>query len=70
MYDVIIIGGGAAAMSAAIYSTRRQMKTLILTKDIGGQMMWASTIENYPGYKSIPAFELIEKFSEQAKVAM
>jgi thioredoxin-disulfide reductase len=67
MYDIVIIGGGAAAMSAAIYSTRRQMKTLILTKDIGGQMMWASIIENYPGYKSIPASELIEKFSEQAK---
>jgi alkyl hydroperoxide reductase subunit F len=67
MYDVVIIGGGAAAMSAAIYSTRRQMKTLILTKDFGGQMMWASVIENYPGYKSIPATELIEKFSEQVK---
>ena len=67
MHDVIIVGGGAAAMSAAIYSTRRQMKTLIIAKDIGGQMMWASVIENYPGFKSIPASELIEKFSEQAK---
>jgi thioredoxin-disulfide reductase len=67
MYDVIIVGGGAAAMSAAIYATRRQMKTLMITKDFGGQMMWASVIENYPGYKSITAAELIEKFSEQAK---
>jgi thioredoxin-disulfide reductase len=67
MYDVIIIGGGAAAMSAAIYSTRRQMKTLILAKDIGGQLTWASVIENYPGYKSITAFELAQKFAEQAK---
>ncbi len=67
MYDVIIIGGGAAAMSAAIYAARRQMKTLMFTKDIGGQMMWASVIENYPGFKSIPAPELIDKFAEQVK---
>jgi thioredoxin-disulfide reductase len=67
MFDVIIIGGGAAAMSAAIYAARRQMKALIITKDIGGQMMWASVIENYPGFKSIPATELIEKFSEQVR---
>jgi thioredoxin-disulfide reductase len=67
MYDTIIIGGGAAAMSAAIYAARRQMKTLMITKDFGGQMMWASVIENYPGYKSIAAAELIEKFAEQVK---
>jgi thioredoxin-disulfide reductase len=67
MYDVIIVGGGAAAMSAAIYAARRQMKTLLISKDLGGQMMWASTIENYPGYKSITAIELIDKFSEQVK---
>ncbi|HTW96616.1 MAG TPA: FAD-dependent oxidoreductase, partial [Candidatus Methylomirabilis sp.] len=67
MYDVIIVGGGAAAMSAAIYAARRQMKILMISKDLGGQMMWASVIENYPGYKSIPAAELIEKFSEQVR---
>jgi len=67
MYDVIIIGGGAAAMSAAIYSTRREMRTLIIAKDFGGQLLWASVIENYPGYQSIPASELIEKFTEQAR---
>jgi thioredoxin-disulfide reductase len=67
MYDTIIIGGGAAAMSAAIYASRRQMKTLMIAKDLGGQMIWASLIENYPGYKSIPASELIEKFSEQVR---
>jgi len=67
MYDVIIIGGGAAAMSAAIYAARRQMKALIIAKDIGGQMMWASIIENYPGFQSIRASELIEKFSEQVR---
>jgi NADH-dependent peroxiredoxin subunit F len=61
------VGGGAAAMSAAIYAARRQMKTLMIAKDIGGQMMWASVIENYPGYKSIPAGELIEKFAAEVR---
>ena len=37
MYDVIIIGGAAAGLTAGIYATRRKLKTLILTKDIGGQ---------------------------------
>jgi NADH-dependent peroxiredoxin subunit F len=43
------------------------MKTLILTKDFGGQMMWASIIENYPGYKSISASDLTEKLIEQVR---
>jgi NADH-dependent peroxiredoxin subunit F len=67
MYDTIIIGGGAAGMSAAIYAARREMKTLLVTKHFGGQMMWASVIENYPGFKSIPSSELIEKMQEQVK---
>jgi thioredoxin-disulfide reductase len=67
MYDTIIIGGGAAGLSAAIYAARRQMKTLVLTKDFGGQMMWASVIENYPGYKSISASDLTDKFTEQVR---
>lgn len=67
MYDVIIIGGGAAGMSAAIYAARREMKTLLITKHFGGQMMWASVIENYPGFKSIPSSELIEKMQAQVQ---
>lgn len=67
MYDAIIIGGGAAGMSAAIYAARREMKTLLITKHFGGQMMWASVIENYPGFKSIPSSELIEKMQAQVQ---
>lgn len=66
-YDVIIIGAGPAGLTAGIYAARRQMKALILSKDIGGQIMWAAEIENYPGFKSIKSAELIAKMSQQVK---
>jgi thioredoxin-disulfide reductase len=65
MYDLIIIGSGPAGMAAGIYASRREMKTLIVGKEVGGQMVWASEIENYPGFKNISSFELIEKMREQ-----
>jgi len=66
MYDVIIIGSGPAGLTAGIYSTRREMKTLIIGRELGGQLIWASGIENYPGFEQISSFELIEKISTQA----
>jgi len=54
-------------MTAGIYAARREMKTLILGKELGGQLIWASEIENYPGFKSISNFELISKMQEQVK---
>lgn len=65
MYDIIIIGSGPAGMTAAIYSTRREMKTLVIGKETGGQLIWASEIENYPGFTSINSFELISKMKDQ-----
>ena len=67
MYDTIIIGTGPAGMTAGIFALRREMKTLIIGKEAGGQIMWASEIENYPGFKSIESFELINKMQEQVK---
>jgi len=66
MYDVIIIGSGPAGMTAGIYTTRREMKTLIIGKELGGQLIWASEIENYPGFESIQSFELIQRMKNQA----
>ena len=64
MYDTIIIGSGPAGITAAIYASRRAMKTLLLGKNVGGQVTWATEIENYPGFKSISSFELINKWSD------
>lgn len=65
MYDLIIIGAGPAGMTAGLYAVRREMKTLVIGREVGGQMVWASEIENYPGFKSIGSFELIAKMKEQ-----
>jgi len=64
MYDTIIIGGGPAGISTAIYATRYELNTLLITKNIGGTTQEAYTIENYPGFKSIQGPELTLKMQE------
>ncbi len=67
MYDVIIIGAGIAGLSAAIYTCRLGLKTVIVSIDIGGQLTYAGSIENYPGVGATPGLELAFKVSNQAK---
>lgn len=65
-YDIIIIGGGAAGMSAAIYAGRGGMKTLIIEKlSCGGQMMKTYEIDNYPALIGNPTGEEISSLMEQ-----
>lgn len=66
-YDVIIVGGGVAALSAAIYTARKELSTLIIAKEVGGQTAWAADIENYPGYEKIKGVELILKMKKQVE---
>ncbi len=65
LYDLIIVGGGPAGLTAAIYATRNKLKTLVLSKE-KGKLSLSPVIENYPGFKSISGSELLEKFEEQA----
>ncbi len=69
MYDIIIIGGGAAGMSAAIYAMRGGMKTLLLEKlSCGGQAARTYEIDNYPGFRNAPAGpKLMEEFEKHAE---
>lgn len=68
IYDVIIIGGGPAGLTAALYSDRAGLKTLILEKYlVGGQVITTYEIENYPGYLNISGPDLIDKMEEQIK---
>lgn len=66
-YDVIIIGGASAGLTAAMYASRQGLKTLVITKDIGGQALLTNDIENYPPFEHIGGFELMQKFEYQAK---
>lgn len=67
MYDCIIIGAGPAGMTAAIYTSRKKLKTLVLAKEVGGQMIRSSDIENYSGFHMITGSELTAKFEEHLK---
>ena len=67
VYDVLIIGGSAAGLTAALFAARREMKTLVVTKDIGGQISETLNIENYPGVEKIEGPELVKVFEAQAK---
>lgn len=66
-YDVIIIGGGPAGLAAGLYAARRNLKTLILSENLGGQMALAHIVENYPGSEPITGMELSEKMKKQAE---
>jgi len=68
LHDVIIIGGASAGLAASLYTSRQGLKTLVITKDIGGQALLTDSIENYPGYEHIGGFDLMTKFEAQAKL--
>ncbi len=68
MYDMIILGGGAAGLSAGIYASRGGINVMLLEKDApGGQLLLTDNIENYPGYEHIEGFELAQKFMRHAQ---
>lgn len=68
IYDVIIIGGGPAGLTAGLYCGRARLKTLLLEKaTTGGQAATTDEIENYPGFpEGIGGYELTEKMKQQA----
>ena len=65
MYELIIIGGGPAGIAASVYAARKQLNTLLISGDIGGQINTTLGIENYLGYQFIEGPELIAKFQTQ-----
>ncbi len=65
LYDVLIIGGGPAGMTAAVYTLRKGLSTALVTGNVGGQMTETAGIENYLGYRYINGNELVDKFREQ-----
>lgn len=68
-YDVAIVGGGPAGLSAAIYAARGGLKTVIFEKTlVGGQITVTAEVENYPGFEeSVSGFDIAEKMQKQAE---
>jgi thioredoxin reductase (NADPH) len=67
-FDVIVIGGGAAGLTAGIYLSRAKLNTLILNEGaVGGQMVLTHEIANYPGVENISGYELARNMKSQAQ---
>lgn len=67
VYDIIIVGCGPAGVTAAIYAKRKMLDVLVISKDIGGQVLLTGYIENYPGFVGVKGQALAEIFEGQLR---
>ena len=67
MRQLVIIGGGPAGISASIYAARKKMDFVLITKEVGGQVIKAGNIENYLGYAMVDGIILVEKMMEHMR---
>ena len=66
MYDIIVIGGGPAGLTAALYACRASKSVLVLEKAaFGGQITYSPKVENIPGFASLSGNEFAEKLVDQ-----
>jgi thioredoxin reductase (NADPH) len=67
-YDVVIVGGGPAGLTAGLYTSRAKLKSLLIeSKWPGGQLLNTEIIEDYPGFESITGHELAERMENQVR---
>jgi thioredoxin reductase (NADPH) len=68
-YDLVIIGGGPAGLTAGLYATRARLNTVLLEKFApGGQVLITDWVENYPGFpEGVSGADLVQKMADQAK---
>ncbi|MGM0365916.1 MAG: NAD(P)/FAD-dependent oxidoreductase [Actinomycetota bacterium] len=64
MYDLSIIGAGPAGITAAIYAARKNIRFNVIGKELGGQVTYNLTVENYTGFQEISGAELVQKFNQ------
>lgn len=67
MEELVIVGAGPAGMTAGVYAARKGLNPLVISRDIGGQAIWSSSVENYMGFKDIHGSELMQRFEEHMK---
>lgn len=63
VYDVAVLGAGPAGMTAAMYAVRKNLKTIIIAYDLGGQVGTTYEIANYPGFQMITGPDLVKQFA-------
>ncbi len=68
MYDLGIIGAGPAGITAAIYAARKNMNFIIIGKELGGQVVYNLTVENYTGFQEISGTDLVTKFRKHLDI--
>ena len=68
-YDLVIIGGGPAGLTAGLYAARARLNVVLLEKAaLGGQVIVSDWVENYPGFpEGLNGFELMQRIADQAK---
>lgn len=67
-FDIVIIGGSPAGLTAGLYSARANLKTILIEKAVpGGQLTTTYMIENYPGFEEVTGFELSRKMENHAR---
>ena len=67
-FDVVIVGGGIAGMTAAIYVARANLTTIILEKGVcGGLANWTNTVDNFPSYQSVHGMDLMQKIKDHVE---
>lgn len=67
VYDVAVIGAGPAGLAAAIYAVRKNLSTILIAFDLGGQLGTTYEVANYPGFQLVTGPDLVQKFFEHAE---
>ncbi|MCS6907756.1 MAG: hypothetical protein RML93_07740, partial [Anaerolineales bacterium] len=65
MYDLIIIGGGPAGLTAMIYAIRKRLNALLVSRDLGGKTMWRLELPWVEEYQVIKGLEVVNKFKSE-----